>query len=274
VVGLTAVDDRLFVLRSPDKQQIESYDIFRFVLQKPVTIDKLSDNDEHWRNGLTSCDINKCLYVSDYGRNTIHRVNLGPVNNKLSWSVEGGPCGLSVNSSCNLLIACAAVHKVKEFTADGQVVREVHLQNNESPLHAIQLTSDLIAVCCARPIGDIIEVDLSGQVKISYATLVEPATRCGLSSPDRMAVDRSNDCLFVADRSNKRIVSVNRSSYEVHDLSFVPDVRLDEPQCMCFDESRGLLYVGEGNGGRILVFEQSKLSPFFFRTVSSKLHVT
>jgi sugar lactone lactonase YvrE len=255
VAGLTSVDDRLFVLRSPNRQQIESYDASRFALQKLVTINKLSDDGEHWRNGLTSCDTNKCLYVSDYGRNTIHRVNLRQ-DNKLSWPVEGGPCGLSVNSSCNLLIACAAVHKVKEFTADGQLVREVHLQHNESPLHAIQLTSDLIAVCYARPIGGVLEVDLSRQVATSYARHVEAATRRQFASPDRMAFDRTSDCILIADRNNNRIVSVNRSFYEVYNLSIATGVRLDEPQCLCFDESRGLLYVGERNGGRVLVFRQ------------------
>ena len=97
VVGVTSVDNRLFVLRSPSQQSIEVYDLKTFTLQQQtLKVNGLSDNVF---NGLTACVVNKCLYVSDCWNATVYKVQL-TVDNKISkWSVGGGPVGLS-NKHC------------------------------------------------------------------------------------------------------------------------------------------------------------------------------
>jgi hypothetical protein len=150
VVGVTSVDDRLFVLRSPSQQSIQVYDLKTFTLQQQtLKVNGLSDNS---CNGLTACVVNKCLYVSDYENATVYKVQL-TVDNKISkWSVGRGPSGLSINTACNLLVACCDDKKIQEYTTSGSLVREICLKSNDgkslSPLHVIQLTSGQFVVSC------------------------------------------------------------------------------------------------------------------------------
>jgi hypothetical protein len=69
IVGLTSVDSRrLFVLRAPSEQKIEVYETTTFKLQQTLNVAGLSDySDVRGNNDLTSCVVNNCLYVSDYG---------------------------------------------------------------------------------------------------------------------------------------------------------------------------------------------------------------
>jgi sugar lactone lactonase YvrE len=70
----------------------------------------------HRHNGLTSCVTNNCLYVSDYDKNTVYKVDLKSSDNKnkvIKWKVGECPRGLSINSECNLIVACGAVRGVK-----------------------------------------------------------------------------------------------------------------------------------------------------------------
>jgi DNA-binding beta-propeller fold protein YncE len=155
VVGVTSIDPRLFVLRSsPSRQQIQVYDLESFKQQQTLQLVGLSDDTSC--SGLTSCVTNNCLYVSDYGTNTVHKVQLS-ANDKVSkWHVGLGPCGLSINIACNLIVAC--VLKIQEYnTTSGSLVREISLQLNDvqlNPLHAIQLTGDQFIISCRNKNSD------------------------------------------------------------------------------------------------------------------------
>ena len=51
------------------------------------------------------------------------------------------------NSTC-VLVTCDDVHEIKEFTTDGQLLREVILpQGVLSPSHTVQLSSGEFIVC-------------------------------------------------------------------------------------------------------------------------------
>ena len=102
VVGVTSVDNRLFVLRSPSQQSIEVYDLKTFTLQQQILKVNGLSNDSY--NGLTACVVNKCLYVSDYLNATVYKVQLTVDNQISKWSVGRGPRGLSINTSCNLQV--------------------------------------------------------------------------------------------------------------------------------------------------------------------------
>jgi len=53
-----------------------------------------------------------------------------------------------VNKSHNLLVACYVVHKIKEFSSVGNLLRELTLPDDViNPWHAIQLTSGQFIVC-------------------------------------------------------------------------------------------------------------------------------
>lgn len=141
VVGVASTDNHLFVLRSPSQQRIQVYDLQTFTLQ-PKTIKVSGLSDEHRCNGLTACDINKCLYVSDFSSAAVHQMRLTDIKIR-KWSVGRGPCGLSVNTECNLLVACYEDNKIQEYTKEGSFVREICIQCNDGksllyPHHAVQ----------------------------------------------------------------------------------------------------------------------------------------
>jgi DNA-binding beta-propeller fold protein YncE len=280
VIGVTSVDDRLFVLRSPSEQSIGVYDLKTFTLQqKTLKVSGLVDNSF---SGLTSCVINKCLYVSDNVSATVYKVQLS-VNNRISmWSVGRTPCGLSINNACNLLVACCCLldsaSKIQEYTTNGSLVREICIQSNDgkwlSPYHVIQLTSGEFVVSCQdvnRGVSDVVELDANGQIVVSYTNQLQTTTQQNFSWPRHLAVDEKSQCILVADCLNNRIVILSRSSncrsQEFNAMS--NDGGLQYPSCLHFDESQGRLFVGEGSHlygvgcRRVLIFDNvsfSKLS--------------
>jgi DNA-binding beta-propeller fold protein YncE len=163
VVDVTSIDSRLFVLRYPNRQQIQVYDTKTFKQQPALQVKDLSDDIYSENYGLTSCVTNNCVYVSDYGKNTVYKVELSGNNQVFSMRVDDGPCGLSINTACNLLVACS--YKIVEYTTSGSLVREICLKSNDvelDPLHAMQLTSDQFVVSCynaTNKVHDVIEVD-------------------------------------------------------------------------------------------------------------------
>jgi sugar lactone lactonase YvrE len=143
VVDVTSIDSRLFVLRSPTQKQIQVYDTKEFKQQQALQVKDLSDGTP--ANGLTSCVTNNCVYVSDTNNKTVYKVELPGNNQVISWNVRGRPCGLSMNTACNLLVACFKDSKIVEYTTRGSLVREICLKSNDvdlRPFQAIQLTSD------------------------------------------------------------------------------------------------------------------------------------
>jgi DNA-binding beta-propeller fold protein YncE len=266
VVGVTSVDSRLFVLRKPSRQRVQIYDMKTFTLQlQTLEVTGLSDSC----SGLTACDINKCLYVSDHRNATVNKVQL-TVNNKISkWSVGRGPFGLSINAACNLLVACLNDNKIQEYDPKrGSLVREICLKSNNgkslNPFHAIQLTSGHLIVSyragdAFNGVYDVAEVDANGRVVVNYSNRLQSTTKQNFSCPYHFEVDKNNECILVTDTWNNRIVilsrSLNRCASEFNVMSV--DGGLREPSCLHFNESEGLLFVGESGRGqrRVLVFD-------------------
>ena len=254
VVGLTSVDSRrLFVLRSPSEQHIEVYETTTFKLQQTLNVTGLSDGVG---NDLTSCVVNNCLYVSDYFYATVYKIELTGDNQVFKWRVEGNskPFGLSINTACNLLVSCFNDNKLLEYTSSGSLVREIRLESMMNLMHAIQLASDQFVVCT---LGDVVEMNSRGQVVVSYKNQLQSTTRHQFNEPCHLAVDKNNECIFVADRDNDRIVMLSRSLKCARE--FKPSVdgrRLLHLRRLHLNQSNSRLYVVEYvDGGRIFVFD-------------------
>jgi DNA-binding beta-propeller fold protein YncE len=256
VVGLTSVDSRrLFVLRESSEQQIEVYETTTFKLQQTLNVVGL--NNSSGNNGLTSCFINNCLYVSDFVIATVYKIELTGHNEISKWRVDGKwPTGLSINAACNLLVTCTGDRKLLEYTPSGSLVREIRLQSTSSPLHAIQLTSDQFVVCTSN-LGrdsDVVEVNLQGRVVTSYKNQLQSTTRHQFNYPRHLAVDKNNECIFVADWDNARIVMLSRSLKCAREFNASVDGSRYKPWCLYLNQSNSRLYV-DSYEGLIFVFD-------------------
>lgn len=261
VVGVTADNYRMFVLRYPNRQQIEVYDTTAFQLQETLKIDGLTDD---WSNGLTACVTNNCIYVNDYPACTVYKVTLAVDSRPAvtNWYVDDEPIGLSLNAECNLLITFHEVKKVVEYTPYGSLVREFYLQLSDAklrPFHAIQLTGDRFVVCFCESTKslqkseDVVEMNSEGQVIVSYKNRLWSTTRRRFDRPRHLAVDKTNDRIFVADRYNDRIVILYRSQNCAREFDTSSDCSKLRPKCIYLDDRRRL-YVGDDHG-RVVVFD-------------------
>ena len=120
VLGVTSVDDKLFVLLHRDSNQVAVYSINDYQLLRHLHLPGLKKDTD---NDMTSCVRHKCLYVSDCYHACIHRYDLARrITSK--WTVGARPWGLSVTPGGNLLVTCHCPDKLLELSADnGQCVR-------------------------------------------------------------------------------------------------------------------------------------------------------
>ena len=164
VSAVTLLDDDVFVVRY-NSQQVEVYDAVTCALQHHITVQGL----RFYTSGMTACARNKCLYLSNWNNNSVHRVELSGSNAVKTWSVARWPRGLSVNIAHNLVVTCGGANKLQEYTTHGSLVREICLQAGvTNPWHAIQLSSgDYVVSQCTSP-GVVGVVGVDGQVVHSY----------------------------------------------------------------------------------------------------------
>jgi NHL repeat len=261
VAGVTSIDNRLFVLRKPSQQQIQVYETKTFKQQRALQVTDLCDDTV---SGLTSCVTNNCVYVSDWHKKTVYKVEMYGNNQVFNWCVDGEPRGLSINTACNLLIACWP-NKIVEYTARGSFVREICLKSNDVelyPMHAIQVNNDQFVVSCVNVtngVNDVVEVDTKGRVADSYTYQLQSTTQNKFNWPRRLSVDKNKEFIIVADCKNNRIVILNRSlnccARELNVISV--DGGLQQPSCLHFDTSQNRLFVGEWSESqcRVMMFD-------------------
>lgn len=241
------------MLRHPSQQHVQVYDTKSFKHEKTIQVKGLSDDTSF--SGLTSCVTNNCLYVTDYHKDIVYKVELGANSRLLNWNVDRRPTGLSVNAASNLLVACTRACKIQEYTADGLLVRELCLQSYCSelrPLHAKQMSSDQFVISCwngkqpPNAVCDVVEVDRLGRVVVSYTSQLQSTSQQKFDGSGHLAVDENNTRILVSDCKNHRIVILNRTSNcarELNVTSVVGGVR--RPSCLHFDASKNRLFVGE-----------------------------
>lgn len=259
VVGLTAIDSRLFVLFHPSRHQIQVYDTTSLTLQQQTSLQINGLSDETLNSGLTSCDKNRCLYISDSCEDTVYKVKLQADGCAIfHWPVNDKPMGLSVNKVCNLLVACWSSNKIQEFTTDGLLVRDICPQPSTvvvHPWHAVQLNDGQYVVSYMdkkRLADDVVEMDAEGRVVARYTNWLISEFDC----PRHLATDTSNKFIIITDSRNGRLMMVYRKQKRICRLNVPLYIGMEEPSCVFYDESCGRLFVGEYEGRRrILVFD-------------------
>jgi len=250
VLAVTSLGDEVFVARFNNNQKVHVYDAGTLSFQRSITVPGLG----LWPRGLVACTSNSCLYASDYDNDCIHRVELRGSNAVLKWSVAKGPAGLSVNRAHNVVVTCRDVNKLLEYTTHGYLVREICLQAGvRSIWHAVQLSSGDYVVSQFKLPGVVSVVGVDGQVRHSCGQS-QTSDVGQMKYPRGLAVTK-NDDILVTDENNNRILSMNSSLSCVQQLALQVDGGMQRPQCLCLDESRGRLYVGDWSGSRrVLVF--------------------
>ena len=253
VLGVTSVDDKLFVLIWRDNNQVAVYSINDYQLLRHLNVPGL---EPHYNNDMTSCVRHKCLYMSDYYNSCVHRYQLSGtfsaamkrlVGNRISkWSVPGEPCGLSLTPSCNLLVTCCGEpNKLVELSAEsGQYVRKIALQSDTVwPWHGIQLTTGQLVVSHGAGVSGLHRVclvDDDGKVTRSYGG--QRGSDVGqLRCPCHLAVDKDSQFIIVADQINNRVVLLSPT------LEFVRYVseELSDPGRLYLHQATRRLFVGQ-----------------------------
>jgi DNA-binding beta-propeller fold protein YncE len=267
VVGVTSIDSCLFVLRNKSRQQVRVYDTKSCKRRQIIKVSGLSDDTTE--SGLTACVTNNCIYVSDCDQDTVYKVELSAEYKVSKWRVDSGPRGLSINTACNLIVACWWASKIQEYNTNGLLVREISLKSHDvvlCPYHAIQLTSDQFVVSCynvTNEVWDVVEVDTKGRVVISYRNQLKSTTQHEFNDPRHTSVDKNNEFILVADKKNNIIVILDRSMKScAHELNVASIAGgLQEPSCLYFNVSQNQLFVGERSRSwllskyRVLMFD-------------------
>ena len=266
VIGITSLKNSLFVAHC-EQQHLTAYDTETFQLQWNI---QLNLGDGGNVIGLTSCDTNNSLFVSEMGpESAVHKVDLSPGTRALKWRVEDWPCGMSVSNISNVLVVIRSLvssPKIVEYTASGSKVRVINLPLDVTwPWQAKQLTNGQFAVCHGG-LGSCHQVCIIDSRPSTHGNVHDVVSSFGnaqgssgrhLNEPTSLAVDKNGD-IFVIDSRNNRIVLLDPSLKKSCVLSVsVPfDAGLKEPKSLYLDEWHKRLYVGD-NSGRVLVFEIS-----------------
>ena len=264
VVGVTSLPGVIFVLRLKERDQVEVYDVNTYNLRKCLTVPNARSFID-----MTSCECKECVYIADHVGMCIHKVN--SQDQFTRWPVSevndarDEPRGLSVNKAHNVLVTCPAARKIKEFSSDGTIVREITLPDEVvNPLHAIQLTSGQFKqfiVCHGEiddPVNRVCIITENGS-HIVHSHGGQPGSDVEqYRGPRHLAVD--NGFVFVADINNRRVTLLSSTLDYIG--QFVTDDQFKgDPQRLHVDKQKRLLYVaddeltdGKYTAGRVLVF--------------------
>ena len=252
VRGVTCLGDEVFVVLLKAKV-VDVYDVDTLALRRHLPVHVLK---KPW--DMTSCELNYSLYICEDSKDRVYQVN---TSGKLKrWKVTG--ISLSTTAESNLLITFIAPPKVSEFTKDGRLIKEISLQQLGCDLqHSVLLRPGQFIVCFGELFGtsgDMVHIiNDKGCTQLSYRG-PRGSSNSQMNYPHHLAVDQQGSVL-VADSNNDRILLLSSSLTFVRELIGQNADFLRQPFRMCFDESRGLLFVGESAKiSRIVVFRVAR----------------
>ena len=267
VGGVTSLGDDVFVLPYFSSEKIEVYDAKTFTFQRHIVVLGLG----RFSYGLAACPHNSCLYACDHYDDSMHRVELSGSNAGMKWSVARCPVGLSVNSEHNLLVVSSDERKLQIFATRGTLLQNYQLQDDiERPLHAVQLPTGQFLVSHSGLLGLHRDIDAKKPTVLDRVCLVgvdgavvrsyggkRGSQLTQMYGPRGLSVDREGRVL-VADRNNDRLLVIDQSLSSAHEMSVCVDGGLQCPYSLWYDQSCRRLYIGELDGGRVIVVDNLK----------------
>jgi len=256
VCGVTVLNGEVYLLRGKEHDQVEVYDIVNYRLQRRLTVPNC-----HLVIDMTSCEHYLCIYIADYVVECIHRLD-SQGKSATQWPVNDTAHGLSVNTAHNLLVTCRLVHKIKEFSSHGDLLREITLPDDViHPQHVIQLTSGQLVVSHgwgSDPVHGVCMITADGR-QIVHSHGGQSGSSTGQCLYHRhLAVD-SSECVLVADYYNHRVKLLSPTLTYIRDV-VTCDLLKWGPESLCLDKQSHRLYVAEYGRkggelvGRVLVF--------------------
>jgi len=215
---VTSLGEEEFVMRLGGN--LDVYDARKFTLQRHIAIPEVDV-----AYGLAVCAHYRCVYVSAYFTNSVHRAELSGSSAMKKWSVASDPEGLSVNKAHNVIVTCFEAKKLQEYTTDGSLVREINLQQAglTCPYHAVELSSGDYVVSQSTSPGGVIVVGVDGKEVCRYQQSQRSAVG-QMKNPKSLAVTKNGEIL-VADARNNRILSINSSLSSAQVLALPGDRR-------------------------------------------------
>ena len=252
VLGVTSVDDELFVLLRCADNQVAVYSINDYQLLRHLSLPKFKPDG---LNDITSmsCVRYKCLYLSDNNNKCIHRHDLDSSATD-KWAVSDKPCGLSITPSGNLLVTCQSKAKLVEFADSGERLREIILQKDiECPRHGLQLTTGKFVVCHGESTVHVVGVFSCDRVCIvgddgnALCSFYggERGSKVGrLEYPRHLAVDKDSQFMFVVYKLNRGVMLLSPTLDRVRHVV----EGLTDPRRLYFHQTTRRLFVGQVSG--------------------------
>jgi len=241
VGGVTLLAGEIYLLRDKERDQVEVYDVVTYRLQRCLTV----PNARVFAD-MTSCEHNRCVYISDHTGECVHRLDVqGAVTR---WTVNDRPTGLSVNAAHNVIVTCRFVRKVKVFSTHGDLLRELMVPSDvNNPSHAIQTRSGQFIVCHGGPDDDAVHrvcmmSDDGRHIVHSHGGLRGSDTG-QYKVPAHFAVD-DNEFVFVADVNNRRVTLLSPTLEYVRQVVSCDQLKW-WPARLYLDRQRRQLYVAE-----------------------------
>jgi len=257
-MGVTTMNDRIYVLRKKKEDEIEVYDADNYSPQRFITV---SSATKLGLVDISSCEQYVCLYVADGPDSCVHRLDLEA--NDTRWPVNDEPSSLSVNAQRNVLVTCSVARKIKEFSSYGELLREVGLPLDVvNPQHTVQLSSGSFVVSHGQPgdkVNRVCTVSEDGHLTVHSHGGQRGSDTGQYNGPLHLAVD-DNEFVFVVDFINRRVTKLSATlEYEGQVVS--PGKLSGSPCRLAFDTARRHLYVADNEAvegkwilGRVLVF--------------------
>lgn len=253
-VDMAVLNDELYVQYVADGLVVVGlsvYDTTTFSLLRTLSVPGLG-----LVRGMASCKRFECVYIGDITNCVVHKVEK---NTRITrWPVTDTPKGISVTRACSVLVTCSMAPTIKEFTTDGQLLREIRLQSDiTNPRHAVELTADQFVVSHG---GDddsqhrVCLVNDKGIALRSYGG-TKGSGIGQLNIPFGLVVVYGS--ILVSDFENGRVLMLSQT------LSYVREVvsGLDGPTALWVDEENCKMYVANNkqrmhqvSGGQVNVY--------------------
>ena len=227
---------------------------------------------------MAASGVSRSIFISDFDNRCIWRIQM-PSKKISRWKISGEPCGLSINSSDELIVVvgrdgryyidvyrCEDGGRIKVVDVDwlyGALrIRSIQLRTP----HVVQSSNgNFIIYHWSR--GDD-RVDLISEVSIDGTMIIRTFDPRSIGSnelknwsPRHLSIDE-DDNIFVADWSNDRVVLLNPRLDEHQILVNRDQHQIDGPRRLCYVREKQMLIVVHSRwSSSVSLFSLSKHRP-------------